>query len=139
MNNIENMRDLDDAKSQPRALLFCYVGWSIQARHAEVRFRKLLQWWAARHPDRPLPGYRIDLTEQQGELWDTFREWLSSQGIRREMIGALTTGGYGSLLWLRNNAIVDITVNFGEPSPDKAPQSEIEKQAESNFGSTISN
>jgi len=102
MKVISSRRDLDDACSQVRALVFLWVDWSIEARHSEHALTDLLQSWARAFPDRPIPVYRADLSGQIGEIWDAIREWLRAEGQDAD---GLTLSGNGALLWLRQRKV----------------------------------
>jgi hypothetical protein len=89
------------------------VNWSIQARHSLSQAESLIGVLRAQPTDWQFNEYRLDLSEQSGELWNATRTWLASEG---ENVDTLTWGGYGSLLWLRNGKVVDRAFSAGEAS-----------------------
>jgi hypothetical protein len=102
MQLLRTERDVQSARSQPRALVFLWVEWSIQARHSERVLAAFLKTWASDMPHCPIPAYRADLSDQSGGVWDAVRGWLVAEGQEPD---ALTFGGNGALLWVRNGAI----------------------------------
>jgi hypothetical protein len=103
MNPVATAAELQKVRSLPRAFVFLWVGWAIQARHSEIAVRELLTAWATEQPGCPAPAFRADLSDQQGEVWEAVRGWLRAQG---QPVDPLTFGGYGALLWLRAGSVV---------------------------------
>src|SRR5262249_33822728 len=104
MKSLQTVADLQEAKSQPRAIVYLYVDWSIQARQSEVAAEEVVDLWQSAHGDRPMSAYRIDLSSQEGEMWQEVRGWLKNEG---KPVDELTGGGYGALLWLRAGRVID--------------------------------
>ena len=69
MTALQTPADLDEAKSQPRALIFIWVDWSIQARQSEIAVRELIDLWQSAHGDYPMIAYRIDLSSLCPQLF----------------------------------------------------------------------
>jgi hypothetical protein len=92
-------RDLEEALSKDRALIFLWVNYAIQARHAEVALRALLESWREAYPDCQLSAYRVDISEPAGEIWDALREWLQSE----KRLDQITDSG--SLLWVKSGKV----------------------------------
>jgi hypothetical protein len=103
MKPITTAHDLEEVRSRPRALVFIYVNWAIQARHSDAAFRDFVAAWASTEPDCSVPVYHVDLSDQEGEVWTTIRKWLRDEG---QPYDQLTYGGYGALLWIRTGAVV---------------------------------
>jgi hypothetical protein len=103
MYPITAIPDLDEARLQPRALVFLWVNWAGQARQSEIVVRKLVEKWHSAHPTVPIPVYRVDLSDQSGEVWEAISSWLQSEG---RPVDRLTFGGYGSLLWITSGSII---------------------------------
>jgi hypothetical protein len=103
MNPITTAQDLEELRSLPRAIVFMYVNWAIQARHSDAAVRDFVTAWASTEPDYSIPVYRVDLSDQEGEVWTTIRKWLKEEG---QPYDQLTYGGYGALLWIRWGAVV---------------------------------
>lgn len=84
------------------AVLFIDVSWSIQCRQS----RRTVREWAATWNDEQFAVmfYRVDLSGQEGTLWDFLRVWLESQSLPA---GELMYGGYGEVVWLRRGSAVD--------------------------------
>ena len=103
MNVITTAHELEEVRALPRAFVFIYVNWSEQARLAEITFSDFLAEWGSLEPDHSIPVYRVDLSDQDGEIWDSVRKWLKKE-IRNET--SFTYGGYGALLWVRSGTVV---------------------------------
>lgn len=103
MNSIQSVSDLIEARSQPKAFIFLWVNWAIQARHSQSAVRRLIDSWKAACPTVPIPAYIADLSEQAGDQWDAVRDWLRAEN---RPVDELTYGGYGSLLWVVAGSIV---------------------------------
>jgi hypothetical protein len=103
MKALQKLADLDEAKSQGRAIIFLWVDWSIQARQSEIAVSELLELWQTAHGDCPMIAYRIDLSSQEGEMWRELRAWLKNEG---KPLDRLTYGGYRAVLWLRLGRVV---------------------------------
>src|SRR5205823_3088526 len=103
MKPITTARDLEELRSLPRAFVFIYVSWAIQARQSDVAFRDFVTEWTLTEPDCSITVYRVDLSDQEGEIWTTLRKWLREEGQPYEQ---LTYGGYRALLWIRSGAVV---------------------------------
>lgn len=103
MKPIITAHDLEEVRLLPRALVFIYVNWAIQARHSDAAFRDFVAVWASIEPDYSVPVYRVDLSDQEGEVWTTNRTWLRDEG---QPYDQLTYGGYGALLWIRSGAVI---------------------------------
>jgi hypothetical protein len=113
---IISIAELHRALYEPRMILFLYVNWSGQARDSELAVKKLLEHWSEEYPEYELPAYRIDLSEQEGEIWNGVRRWLSLANLPFDR---LTYGGYGSLLWIvdgqvKMNSIYPANYTFGK-------------------------
>jgi hypothetical protein len=102
MKPITTRRDLDDARSQERAFIFLWVNWAIHARYSEIEVRRLLETWERGHPDCTAAAYRVDLSEQEGEIWNALGDWLRAESQPGQMMAA----GAGALLWTRSGSIV---------------------------------
>jgi hypothetical protein len=103
MKPITTAHDLEEVRSLPRALIFIYVNWAIQARQSETAFRNFVGTWSSTEPECSVPAYRVDLSDQEGEVWRAIREWLREEG---QPFNELTYGGYGALLWVCSGAVV---------------------------------
>lgn len=97
MKTIASKDDLQEARSMPRALIFLWVNWAVQARQSEAALNKLLESWQRAFPQHPIPVYRADLSDQEGEVWDAIRAWLEPEG---RPVDPLTYSGCGALLWM---------------------------------------
>ena len=52
---------------------------------------------STRYPGEEIPVYRVDLSEQEGEVWVGIRKWLKDE---RQPHDWLSYGGYGAMLWV---------------------------------------
>jgi hypothetical protein len=103
IKTIITQADLQEARSAPRALIFLWVNWAVQARQSETSLNKLLESWQRAFPQHPIPVYRADISDQEGEVWDAIRAWLETEG---RPVDPLTYGGYGALLWISTGKIL---------------------------------
>ena len=103
MKSITNIDDLQEARSAPRALVFIWVNWAVQARQSEAALNKLRESWQCVFPQHPIPMYRADLSDQEGEVWDAIRALLETEG---RPVDPLTYGGNGALLWMSAGKIL---------------------------------
>jgi hypothetical protein len=117
MKPIASAADLDEARSQPRAIVFIYVSWAIQARRSETACNEFLETLRREYPNEEIPIYRVDLTEQNGEVWDSVRNWLRKETWQES---SLTYGGYGAMLWLRRGKVAVSKPYFASVGLDRA-------------------
>lgn len=103
MKPVTTAHELEEVRSLPQALVFIYVNWANQARNSDVVVRDFVATWTLTEPECSLPVYRVDLSDQKGEIWATIREWLKGEG---QPFDQLTYGGNGALLWVRSGAVV---------------------------------
>lgn len=100
---IASARELATLSTLPRAIVFIYVNWSVQARQSDVAIRELLAAWQVDQASLALPAFRIDLTDQSGEIWEATRAWLRDE---RQPYDMLTYSGGGAIVWLRSGRVV---------------------------------
>ena len=103
MTVVESTGDWDEALAQSRALIFLWVDWSMQARFSELALRALLKLWDAEMVGCPVAVYRVNLSSQTGEVWQSVRAWLAAQGQPADL---LTISGNGALLWVRRGSVL---------------------------------
>ena len=51
----------------------------------------------------PVPVYPVDVSSQEGEVWEAVRGWLGDEG---QAVDLLTFGANGALLLARRGAVV---------------------------------
>jgi len=102
MRPVASTADLDEVRSQPRALVFIYVIWAIQARRSDAACSSFLATLQREYPSEQIPIYRVDLSEQEGEVWVGIRKWLKEEGQPHDW---LSYGGYGAMLWVREGKV----------------------------------
>lgn len=90
-------------RSLPRALVFIYVNWAMQARFSDVACREFLTELQREYQGEEIPVYRLDLSDQEGEIWVESRKWLYNDGQPHD---DLSYGGCGAMLWVRLGAVV---------------------------------
>lgn len=98
MKQIATTADLDEMRSLPRALVFIFVNWAMQARRSDAACHEFLSTLKSEHQSKDIPVYRVDLSEQEGDIWMGFRSWLKDGG---QPYDSLSYGGYGAMLWVR--------------------------------------
>jgi hypothetical protein len=113
---IRSGRELEEARSSPRALVFLWVDWAMQAVRSRPRVDRITTAWQDRNPQLPIDVYLIDLSEQAGENWEAVQEWLRSEG---KPVDLLTSGGNGALLWVREGRVVGYVAYAGCHSDDE--------------------
>ena len=102
MKLIASAAGLDEMRSLPRALVFIYVNWAIQARRSDAACRDFLAKLQREYPSEEIPVYRVDLSEQEGEVWVGIRKWLKEEGQPHD---SLSYGGNGAMLWVRKGMV----------------------------------
>lgn len=103
MTPIRDTGELAASLAQPRAFLFLWVNWAIQARNSRAVINEVVAAWHAEHPGQPVPCYTVDVSDQCGELWDALAAWLTAEG---RPAGHLMMSGVGPLLWVRSGHVV---------------------------------
>lgn len=100
---IGSTRELAAISALPRAIVFIHVNWSAQARQSEAAVRELIAAWKADQPRLSVEAFRIDLSDQSGEIWVATRAWLRDE---RQPYDTLSYGGGGAIVWLRSGRVV---------------------------------
>jgi hypothetical protein len=99
MPTIRTVQEFDAAIARDHCVLFIDVDWSFES----VAVRRWLYPWLRRFtwgdPASKIPFYRIDATQQRGDVFDK----LCSGPLRD-----LAYGGYGPLIFVSNGQIVDV-------------------------------
>jgi phosphatidate phosphatase APP1 len=95
--------ELSAALAEPRAFLFLWVNWAIQAQSAHKVVDQFVTEWNSESPDLPIPSYIADVSEQCGELWDALAEWLTKENCPA---GQLLMSGVGPILWTRSGRVM---------------------------------
>jgi hypothetical protein len=103
VTDIRDRNGFSAALSQPRAFLFLWVNWAIQALSSRRVVEKAITAWQSEYPHEPVPFYVVDVSDQSGEIWDALAEWLTAEGCPA---GHLMMSGSGPLLWLRAGHVV---------------------------------
>jgi hypothetical protein len=116
MNLIASATDLEEMRSLSRALVFIYVNWSMQARRSDAACRVFLAELQYEYQSEDIPVYRVDLSDQEGELWVGIRKWLKDEGKPHD---SLSYGGYGAMLWVRRGTVGAYVPYLAEIECDK--------------------
>jgi hypothetical protein len=103
MKPITCKRELAEVRSLPRAIVFFSVNWAFQAGRSKLALEELAESLNYMYPACAIPIYIVDLSDQEGEIWDAVREWLQSEN---RPVDQLTYGGYGALLWVVSGTIL---------------------------------
>lgn len=75
-----------------------------------------LEFWKINEPTRAIPVYRVDLSEQCGEIWESIRTWLRDED---QEVDRITYGGYGALLCVRAGKIALAIPNVSTENPSQ--------------------
>ncbi|MBW3542031.1 MAG: hypothetical protein KY476_17315 [Planctomycetes bacterium] len=102
MKLIASAADLDEMRSLPRVLVFIYVSWAMQARRSDAACREFLADLQREYQCEEIPVCRVDLSDQEGEVWVGIRKWLKDDGQPHD---CLSYGGYGAMLWVREGKV----------------------------------
>lgn len=94
-----------DILTQERELLFITVAWSGYVAQSAAVVNAAIAKWNDNPANDPLIVFSIDLSDQQGVLWDAVVTWLNSEGVDTELQTRVLFGGYGALLWIRDGKI----------------------------------
>ena len=99
---IKDESDFSRMLETERAIVFVDVGWSgyvPPSRLAATRLAETL----SRAGIRDITYYRLDLSEQQGALFEAAGRWVGPQGA-----GRVLSSGYGELLWVREGRSLSV-------------------------------
>lgn len=102
MKLVASAADLDEIRSLPHALVFIYVNWAFQARRSDAACREFLTELRREYQSEEIPVYRVDLSDQEGDVWLGIRSWLKTDGQPHDW---LSYGGYGAMLWVRRGKV----------------------------------
>ena len=116
MKDIASIADLDEMRSLPHALVFTYVNWAMQARRSDAACRTFLSALQREYQSEDIPVYRVDLSDQEGDVWIGIRRWLKDGG---QPYDSLSYGGYGALLWVRLGAVAAFVPYLAEVECNK--------------------
>ena len=116
--DIETIRTVEGFQSQVKAggvLIHFDVDWAVQA----IQSRKPIARLAERIANHPCFSgvriYRVDCTEQEGELWLYLLSWCESNLHGNYF----AYGGKGALIWLRDGQVQDSVEFAAELSDDE--------------------
>lgn len=116
MNLFASAADLKEMRSLPRALVLIYVNWSMQAQRSDAACRRFLAELQHAYQSEDIPIYRVDLSDQEGELRVCIRKWLKDDGQPHD---SLSYGGYGAMLWVRRGTVGAYVPYLAEVECDK--------------------
>lgn len=103
MTPIIDSNEFADALTQPKAILFLYVDWAVQARSARTHIDKVIASWKGDDSGEAVPVYVVDVSAQCGELWDAVAHWLTEQGCP---VGQLMMSGVGPAVLVRFGHVI---------------------------------
>jgi len=101
MRNIVTPDDLQAMLVAQYAVIFVDVDWSMHSLQARRRVRSFVEVWNHQNLGSAVTFYRLDLTEQEGEIWDAVGQWLHGQPVPPQIMVA----GAGSLIWVSKGRI----------------------------------
>ena len=102
MKQITDTSDVADALVAKRGLLFISVAWSGYVAQSAAVVNSVIAKWNDDPTNDRLNVLSVDLSDQQGPLWDTVANWLTSQDVDDQLQIRIMHGGYGALLWILN-------------------------------------
>jgi len=116
MKQIASTVDLNTMRSLPRALVFIFVNWAMQARRSDAAYQEFFAALRDEYFGDDIPAYRVDLSNQEGELWIGIRKWLEDVGQPHDL---LSYGGNGAMLWVRSGVVAAYVPYLAEIEPHK--------------------
>jgi hypothetical protein len=113
MQNIVSPEDLRKMLAAQHAVVFVDVDWSMYSVHARRHVQGFIEAWNQQNPGSVVTFYRLNLTEQEGVLWDAVGQWLQAQSVPRQIM----TAGAGSLIWVSNGKVDHSLLNAVTAKP----------------------
>jgi hypothetical protein len=107
MRDIVTPDDLKEMLADTRAVVFVDVDWSLQTAQTRRHVHDFIKTWSIQTSTSGVTFYRLDMTEQSGELYDAVNKWLEGQPVR----GNIVCGGYGSLIWVSKGNVRHSLIN----------------------------
>jgi hypothetical protein len=101
---IATAEELSATTAADRAVLFIDVLWSGTAIRSRHVVSALEQEWRSDSSRPAVSFYRVDLSDQEGPIWDGVRQWLVAESVPADR---LIDGGNGALVWIREGSAVD--------------------------------
>jgi hypothetical protein len=114
---IHTVKDLREAASAQRSMIYFDVEWSIDAAKGRTVYRDFAQDWQKSMPNTPVKFYVLDLTDRENEaVKEAVRIW-----------GQSVSTGSGELVWLRDG--IPQRYIHGTAGHSHADLAEIARQA----------
>lgn len=87
------------------AVLFVYGDWSMTSQDTDLKFDQFTQVWKEAEPARPVKFRRLNLTDDDNELWRKAQSWMDAESLPQ---GTMKQHGrVGMVIWVRNGHAVD--------------------------------
>jgi hypothetical protein len=99
MHTVTTPDEFRKVLSAPRAMLFVDVDWSVGA----VSSAQVVRDVVVQCEREPVEFARLDLTKQEGAIWDAVGNWLQTQKIPDHLM----TNGNGELIWTCRGQVTD--------------------------------
>lgn len=116
ISTVSSRRDLDEALRSRQLIIHIDVDWSMQAIESRPVVAELQLVLKNDKEFADLDFRRVDLTNQEGEVWDAVDTWISRQNVNK----MLMSSGNGALLWVRSGVVVDSVQSAKETGLQKA-------------------
>ena len=101
MTPVYNQLELKAARSQPLAVIFLSVNWSVFSHQSRSNVEQSI---ALRQAEQSPEAYYIaDVSEQSGELWEALQEWLHADDVANDNV---LRSGSGPVLWVRSGSVI---------------------------------
>jgi hypothetical protein len=109
MERVESVVEFDKGLNRPKVILFAFAAWSGPAYQSRQTVDTTFKHLQRTFPMLDISLLEIDLTEQEGEIWDRTGTWLTTKN--NVDADTFMYSGAGSVAWIRDGNIVDSVVN----------------------------
>jgi hypothetical protein len=98
-----------------RVLVHFDVDWAVQAIQSREPINQLAERISTQSSLNGVRIYRVDCSEQEGELWNYLLEWCSAHKLGNSIV----YGGNGALVWLNEGRVADSVEYAGSFTVDE--------------------
>ena len=107
MQIIVTVDDLRNMLSAQQAVVFVDVDWSMTSVEARQHVRDFIEAWNHQNSGVAVTFYHLNLTEQEGPLWNATGDWLNTQSAPTHIM----SDGAGALIWVSKGKIDHYLLN----------------------------